>query len=178
MDKNITLFSSSYGQPYRFKSFRPDQLILRKGFRLNLPSSLPFFSLCIISAMKSILFGQYLLKKGYITWEDILRARIYQKRHDRKTEELAIEHGWLSAEDVEKLAVRQEETCQTFNEIAAEWGLLTKSQIETLLKEKADNHILFGAVLVQLDLISNEDLEKNIEEFQELKLKTFKLPEV
>ena len=48
--------------------------------------------------MRNILFGQYLRKKGLITFEDTIKARIMQIRHNSKIGHLAKKKGWLTEE--------------------------------------------------------------------------------
>ena len=67
--------------------------------------------------LKYLLFGQYLFKKGLITYTDIFKARMLQKRHNLRIGELARVKGWLTSEDIERILVIQEETLKKFGEI-------------------------------------------------------------
>lgn len=49
-----------------------------------------------------LFFGQYLQKKGIITFEDIFRARMLQKKNNLKIGQIALTEGLLTSEDIDK----------------------------------------------------------------------------
>jgi hypothetical protein len=128
-------------------------------------------------AIKYMLFGQYLLKKGLIKAGDTINARILQLRNNRKIGDIARERGWLTDEEIDKILIIQEETLDKFGEIAVKEGFLTEAQIDELLHAQKDSYLFFGEALVQLGAISEEDMKKNLKEFNKLKYSAADLSE-
>ncbi len=73
--------------------------------------------------LKYLFFGQFLLKKGLITFDDIFKARMLQKKQNLRIGDLALKRGWLTQTEIDKVLVLQEETAEEFGEIAICTGL-------------------------------------------------------
>ena len=117
-----------------------------------------------------LFFGQFLLRKGLVTFEDIYLARMLQKKSNRKIGDLAEERGWLTPGLIEKILVLQEEEPDRFGETAKKHGYLTDKQKGELLNAQKKEYIFFGEALLKLGLISEEQLIENLREFTELKI--------
>ena len=114
------------------------------------------------------MFGQFLLENNIISRIEIFRARLFQKKNNRKIGELANKRGWLTEDDIEKILTAQEETGKKFSEIALRENLLQKAQIDELLKEREDKYTFFGEALVKIGALSYEDLLKHLKDFNKL----------
>jgi hypothetical protein len=119
--------------------------------------------------IKHILFDQYLVRKGLITYDDVINARIMQYDNNRKIGDLANDKGWLSYDDIRKILIIQEGTKDMFCEVAMKEGYVSKEQTEELLKEQKDNYLFFGEALIKLNVITEEEMLKNLKEFNMLK---------
>jgi hypothetical protein len=91
--------------------------------------------------------------------------------HNRKIGVLAMENEWLSEEGKNKILVLQEESRKKFGAIATEEKYLTKSQLKELLKKQNADYLFLGGALVKLGVISEDELNKNLKEFEKIKIK-------
>jgi hypothetical protein len=117
-----------------------------------------------------LFFGQYLHGKGLVTFEDIYKARMFQKRNNLKIGELAMKRGWLTAREIETILVIQEETLERFGEIAVRRGYLSNSQLAELLKNQKEEYLFFGEALIKLGLITESKLIESLKEFNRVKM--------
>jgi len=120
---------------------------------------------------KHYLFGVFLRQKGLIGDDDVFRARMLQKKHNRRLGELAKERGWLTEEGIERIHILQEETIRRFDEIAVQHGYMTQEQVDELMKEMDDSFMFFGEALVELGCIPEDIMLQNLKEFNMLKIK-------
>lgn len=117
-----------------------------------------------------MMFGQFLMKKGLITKEDIFNARMMQKQQNLMIGQMAREKGWINGNDVERILVYQETEKMKFGELAVEYGYLSGPQVEMLLGEMNESYVYFGEALVSLGVISDKILLENLKSFHRLKL--------
>lgn len=120
---------------------------------------------------KFSLFGQFLLEKGLVTFDDIYYARMLQKNENLKLDELALNKGWLTEEQIRRIAVFQEESDKAFIETAVEKGFLKGTQVDVLLKGQSETYLFFGEALVRLGTLSKEVLFESLKEFNNKLLK-------
>ncbi len=124
-------------------------------------------------SLRYLLFGQYLAKKGLITEQEIVWARIMQKRENKRIGQLARERGLMSKEDVEKVLTLQEhDPDKRFVELAVEQKILGPEEVEKLLREQEDSHLFFGDALVKLGSLTKEELERELVEFSQAQQKS------
>ncbi len=115
---------------------------------------------------KRIKFGHYLLKKDLITPKQLIEARIYQIRNNKKVGALAQERGWLKEDQVYRVLAIQEETGGRFCEIAVAENLLTKKQVNELLKLQGDKYMYFGEALVQIGALTEEEVSRHLKDYR------------
>jgi hypothetical protein len=115
------------------------------------------------------LFGVFLREKGLITGEDVFRARMLQKKHNRRMGELAKKKGWLTDEGIERIHVLQEETLRRFDDIAVQHDYMTQPQVNELLEEMDEDFMFFGEALVNLGFIAEDVMLENLKEFNRIK---------
>jgi len=118
---------------------------------------------------KPMLFGRFLKLKGLVSEQDIVNARLMQRRQNLLIGEIAHHKGWISEEDIERVLVYQEETPRPFCELAMEHNFLHHSQVTGLLKEMEENHLFLGEALVSLGVISKKEMLDNLEVFSRLR---------
>jgi len=121
--------------------------------------------------VKNLLFGQYLRKRGLVTTEDIINARLLQMRNNRKLGEIAKARGWMTQDEIDRVLIIQEETLERFGEIAIREGFLSQAQVDVLLKEQKDNYLFFGEALVRLGVISHDVLIDELKRFNQSRLR-------
>jgi hypothetical protein len=120
--------------------------------------------------MEFLRFGQFLRKKGLISFDDIYKARVFQKQTNLRLGELAREKKWLSDDDIEKILLFQEETMERFGEVAIRQRYLTAEQVASLVDRQAeDEYLFFGEALVKLGLLAEDDMVRNLKEYNQQK---------
>jgi hypothetical protein len=115
---------------------------------------------------KRLFFGQYLHREGLVGDGDIFRARMLQKKHNRRIGELALEKGWISPEEVEIILTVQEENQKRFGEIAVSLDYLSEDRANELIREIDDNYLFIGEALVELGVISEKMIKERLKDFQ------------
>jgi CheY-specific phosphatase CheX len=106
--------------------------------------------------------GQFLLERGSVSAEGLLRAVAHQEARNPKLGELAVHEGILSPADAERINQEQRRTDAKFGEIATRLGLLTDRQIESLAKKQQQGRVMIGEALVAVEAMSKELLEKEL----------------
>lgn len=112
-------------------------------------------------------FGQYLLEKGKITADQLIKALDYQKSINVPIGTVALDEGFLTAEQIKKIHDEQYRTDKKFGEIAVDFGLLTNSQVEEILEKQMSRKVYLGEALVKKGFISVEELEKELKKYKE-----------
>lgn len=120
--------------------------------------------------LEYLLFGQFLQKKGLISFEDIYRARVLQKKTNLRLGELARERAWLSDDEIEKILMLQDETMERFGEVAIRQRYLTAAQVALLVEQQEEEgYLFFGEALVKLGLLAEADMVRHLKEFNQQK---------
>ncbi|MBO5372691.1 MAG: chemotaxis protein CheX [Lachnospiraceae bacterium] len=112
--------------------------------------------------MFSQFFGNFLLSKGVVTTEQLLRAIKEQHSRHLKVGTLAIHNGYMTANEVDNIVIRQTHEDKRFGEIAIEEGYLTEDQLTTLLQAQTPDYLLIGQILVDDGVLTNSQLEELI----------------
>lgn len=120
--------------------------------------------------LKYLFFGHYLLRKGLITFDDILNAGALQKRTNLRIGEIAKKRGWMTDGDIKTLLAIQEETLGKFGEIAVRESGISSEQLSELLRIQDEEYLFFGQALLKLGLISDQKLMENLKEYNKLNL--------
>lgn len=117
------------------------------------------------------LFGRYLKAKGLVNDDDIYRARMFQKMHNRKIGEIAVERGMMDVEAVERLLVFQEESGIRFGDLSVSLGYLTQQQLDEVLEHIDSSYVYFGEALVRMGVIDHGAMMDNLGLFQRLRVR-------
>lgn len=110
--------------------------------------------------MKTKLFGQFLLEKGYVTREQLLKALAEQRRSTATLGDLAVATGMLTVQDVDAIYRRQHTLSEPFAAAAVNLGLLTEQQIADLLHPDSAERLLLGQILVAHGSLTESVLEE------------------
>ena len=121
------------------------------------PADAPFF------------FGQFLRAKGLISDEDIFNARQFQKTHNRRIGEVAVELGFISQSAVEKLLVMQEESGMQFGDLAIRTGYLSQAELDEVVEYIEMNYVFFGEALVRLEILEMHVMLDNLKIFKRMR---------
>jgi hypothetical protein len=108
--------------------------------------------------MAAKFFGQFLLEKGVLDKDQLLRALEIQRTSNPMLGEIAEQLGLLGAADARRINEKQKREDKRFGDIATELGLLTTSQVDALLAEQKNRRKLFGEILVEEGMLTREAL--------------------
>ena len=110
--------------------------------------------------MNTKLFGQYLLEKGYVTRDQLLRGLAEQRASTRTLGDLAVAVGMLRVRDVDAIQIRQVQMGEPFSQAAVNLGLLTEKQIADLLHPHSAERLLLGQILLTFGYLGPKSLEE------------------
>lgn len=113
-------------------------------------------------------FGQFLLEKGAISKEDLLRALEYQKENHQRFGSYALRMGYLTVEQLNELYRLQLQKLEKIGQLAVEKGFLTHQQVEEILKRQRNDHLLLGEILVKLKILDREKLYIYLDEYHKI----------
>lgn len=112
-------------------------------------------------------FGNYLLKKKYITPEQLRIILEEQKSVRVKLGVLAIDAGYMNATQVNRVHGLQAVKDRKFGELAIEEGYLSEEQLEELLKMQKKSNIVLGQALIEKGYFTFEKYEAVLIEYKE-----------
>jgi len=108
---------------------------------------------------ETMLFGEFLVRRGAVTEEEMLKALDEQKKRRLPLGTVAIMENFLTFKDVYTVLNAQvEQPAKRFGEVALELGLLTPETLENLLALQREKNPHVGEVLVELGLLDRERL--------------------
>lgn len=112
------------------------------------------------------LFGNFLLRKGVVSPEQLLDVMKTASGSRVKLGTLCIHAGLMSAAEVEKVFILQTHVDKRFGEIAVEEGYLTDSQVNELMKDQGPNYLLLAQALVESKILTHEQIERLLSDYQ------------
>lgn len=121
----------------------------------------------VITPPNTKFFGQFLLEKGIITREQLLKALEIQRQLSPLLGNIAIEKEWIEKKHAEKINIEQRRQDKRFGEIALSLSLLTEQQLEELLEEQRSRRKYFGEILVEQNYISQSTLNQQLQAHQQ-----------
>lgn len=113
-------------------------------------------------------FGQYLLQKGVISKEVLLKALETQNSINRKIGEIAVEEGLILPEKVDKILKVQKRINKYFGQLSVQMGLLCSEQVKKILDIQQKHYIDLENVMVSEKLVSKEKIEEELKLFKML----------
>jgi hypothetical protein len=112
--------------------------------------------------------GQFLLEKGAITKEDLIRALDYQKENHQRFGTYALRMGYLTVEQLNELYRLQIQKPEKIGELAIQKGYLSHQQVEEILQRQRNDHLMLGEILVKLKIIEREKLYLYLDEYHRI----------
>jgi CheY-specific phosphatase CheX len=116
--------------------------------------------------MFSQYFGQYLLKKEYLTTEQLKTALEYQQSVRLKLGVLAVNAGYMNSQQAKLVHEMQSKFDKRFGELAVESGYLKEEQVEELLSSQSFGYLLLAQALIDKNYITLEKFEESIHEYK------------
>ncbi len=112
-------------------------------------------------------FGEYLLKKGKISKDQLEKALKLQTSNFIILGEEAISANFLNEEQVTAIIDEQRAQGGFFWDIAAKLGYLNKNDVEKVLGMVKRDNFLIGEKLVSYGAISKENMEDEWEQYKQ-----------
>jgi len=112
------------------------------------------------------LFGNFLLRKGVVTPDQLIDAIKASAETHVKLGTLCIHSGMMTSQEVEKVYIEQTHADKRFGEIAVEMGYLTAGQLEELMENQGPNYLLLAQELIEQGVFTHEELERLLYDYQ------------
>lgn len=111
-------------------------------------------------------FGQFLVERGLISRESLLKAIELQESVNKSIGDIAIEMGLMSQADVEQVNMAQRTEDLRFGDLAVKLGLLTADGLQQALKKQSESHLYIGKAIVMVGALSSDQIDLYLEEFK------------
>ncbi len=112
-------------------------------------------------------FGDYLLKKKFITPEQLRIVLEEQKAVKVKLGILAIDAGYMDAAQVNRVHKLQTAKDKRFGELAVEEGYMTEGQLDELLTMQKKSNVFLGQALIEKGYFTFEKYEAVLIQYKE-----------
>lgn len=110
-------------------------------------------------------FGQYLLERGAISVDLLLKAVDLQESVNLRFGESALALKLITESDLKRILKAQRVEDLMFGEMALQLGILKKEQIEQILMEQQRGRLRIGEALVRVGALRAGELHRLLEEF-------------
>jgi len=111
-------------------------------------------------------FGQYLMEKGAVTRDALLKAVELQDSINLKFGDMARSMGLITDADIERVHDAQRSKDQQFGDMCLSLGILTGEQMQQVLARQKSTHLYIGEALVRVKAIAQADLERHLQAFK------------
>ena len=111
-------------------------------------------------------FGQFLIERGVVTADQLLKAVDLQAEKNLDFGGACVKLGLLDARQAQGLNDKQRFTDKRIGELARDEGLLREAQVTEVLTYQRNSHLHIGQALVQLGHISPVALESELAAFK------------
>jgi len=113
------------------------------------------------------LFGNYLVKQGALTEEELKTILSEQSKARVKMGMIAVACKFLTEEQAEEINQLQLQMDKRFGDIAVEKGYLTQEQVDELLEKQGNPYMKFLQILVENSSIKISKIDSYLDKFQE-----------
>ena len=110
-------------------------------------------------------FGLYLYYRGYISYQQLIAALVWQRAQRPAIGEIARRWGWLDEASLRHILTARG-AFSRFGQRAVKLGVLTPFQVQTLLRYQQNLHKRIGQYFVESNLLDAQDIEKLVEELR------------
>ena len=111
-------------------------------------------------------FGQFMIEKGYITSDQLLKAMTLQDSTNLQFGEMAKQMGFITDADIERVHDTQRKEDLQFGDLSVKLGIITAEQLKEVLIKQKNSHLFIGEALIQTGAVRAEDLSKHLDAFK------------
>ncbi len=111
-------------------------------------------------------FGQFLVERGIVSREALLKAIELQETVNLKFGETALAMGLISEAEVERIHKAQWSADLQFGDMAVQLGIINGTQMQQVLTRQKNSHLFLGEALIQVGALEREGLDRYLQEFK------------
>jgi len=111
-------------------------------------------------------FGQFLVEKGIVSREALLKAIDLQDQKNLKLGEMAVSMGYITQIDIDRAHNAQFSKDMKLGDLLVEMGILTINQLNEVITRQKNTHLYIGEALVLVGAMSSDQLLQHLEEFK------------
>ncbi len=111
-------------------------------------------------------FGQFMVEKGLISSDALLKAIALQDSSNLKFGETAKSMGFITNADIERVHNAQRKEDLQFGDMSVKLGMITQDQLKEVLTKQKNSHLHIGEALVKVGAVKAEDLRKHLNAFK------------
>ena len=117
--------------------------------------------------MAVMFFGQYLVERGIVSRDVLLKAIALQEQNNLSFGDTAVSMGLLTSADADRINQAQRSQDMRIGDLSVQMGLLTDDKVMAVLAEQKRRHLYIGEAVVAAGGLTAEELEKYLQEFKE-----------
>jgi CheY-specific phosphatase CheX len=111
-------------------------------------------------------FGQFLVEKGLVSREALLKAIELQEQKNLKFGEMAVALGYVTQDDITRAHRAQLSRDIKLGDLLVQIGILTLTQLNEIITRQKNNHLYIGEALVLIGALTNEQLQQHLDDFK------------
>jgi len=111
-------------------------------------------------------FGQFLIERGIVSREALLKAIELQEQKNLKFGETALAMGYVTQDDITRAHHLQLTRDIKLGDLLVEVGILTLTQLNEIIIRQKNNHLYIGEALVVVGALTNEQLKRHLDDFK------------
>ena len=111
-------------------------------------------------------FGQFLVERGIVSREALLKAIELQEQKNIKFGETAVAMGYVTQDDITRAHHSQLSRDIKLGDLLVETGILTLTQLNEIITRQKNNHLYIGEALVLVGVLTNEQLQQHLDDFK------------
>ncbi|HEX9078806.1 MAG TPA: chemotaxis protein CheX [Desulfuromonadaceae bacterium] len=111
-------------------------------------------------------FGQYLVEKGIVSRDMLLKAIALQEQKNLRMGEIAVAMGYATQDDIDRAHNAQLSRDMNLGDLLVERGVLTLSQLNEIITRQKNTHLYIGEALVLVGALTDAQLQKYLDEFK------------
>lgn len=111
-------------------------------------------------------FGQFLIERGAISRDALLRAIELQDSVNLKFGEMALAMNLITPADVDRVHEAQKAEDLMFGDLSVKLGILSTDQMKQVLTMQKNSHLYIGEALVHVGALDKDQLQHLLDDFK------------
>jgi len=111
-------------------------------------------------------FGQFMVERGIISSETLLKAIELQDATNLKFGEMALSMGLITDNDIERVHNAQRKQDLQFGDMCVKLGIITMTQLKEVLTKQKNSHLYIGEALIKVGAMAQGDLQNHLDAFK------------